>query len=118
MANAKKCDRCKKCFDPFDMDGYMCVFRNPMFKNSKNIREGTIGNLLINDHPDDYVDLCTHCAHKFWLFMKEGWDVSYKLEENEDIQNVFESYGSDSIKYYYGDKTSNEIGNEDKKEEE
>ncbi len=117
MSRAKKCDRCGGFFDPIHMTGDMCLIRNPVFKNSQNVIDGTVGEYFFHGNSADYIDLCPDCAKEFRMFM-QGWKVAYKLEENEDIQNVFESYGSDSIKYYYGDKNSNEIGTEDKKEEE
>lgn len=116
MSKAKKCDRCGGFFDPIHMTGDMCLIRNPVFKNSQNVIDGTVGEYFIHGNPADYIDLCPDCAKEFRMFMK-GWKVAYKLEENEDIQNLFERYGSDSIKYYYGDKISNEIGHEEKKEE-
>lgn len=68
MANAKKCDRCEKCFDPLHMSGMMCRFKNPFFQNSNDIREGVIGKFMLSD-PDAYVDLCPECAEMFEAFM-------------------------------------------------
>ena len=117
MSRAKKCDRCGGFFDPIHMTGDMCLIRNPVFKNSQNVIDGTVGEYFFQGNSADYIDLCPDCAKEFRMFMK-GWDVSHKLDEDEDIPNVFERYGSDAIKYYYGDKISNETGHEDKKEEE
>ena len=72
MANAKKCDRCEKCFDPYEIKGMICRFRNPMFQTANNIREGVIGKLMVNDTPDAYVDLCPECAEMFETFMCGG----------------------------------------------
>lgn len=105
MANAKKCDRCGVCFDPFNLKQAMCSFRNPMFKETQNIRDGTIGELLILAHPDDYVDLCPNCAHEFRLFMK-GWKIAYELSENENFEDALQKYFEDE--YYRTDGAPNE----------
>ena len=69
MANARKCDRCEKCFDPINMTGMSCRFRNPIFQTSNDIREGVVGKLMVNDTPDAWVDLCPECAEMFEAFM-------------------------------------------------
>ena len=91
MSRAKKCDRCGGFFDPFHMVGDMCLFRNPVFKNSRNVSEGTVGEYFIPGDPADYLDLCPDCAHKFRLFMK-GWDVSYKITKEDDLETAFKKY--------------------------
>lgn len=72
MANARKCDRCGKFYDPFHMEGMTCRFKNPMFQNSNDIAEGLIGKLMMNTSPDAYVDLCPGCAELFETFMCMG----------------------------------------------
>lgn len=69
MANARKCDRCGKFYDPFEMDGMLCRFQNPVFQNTHDIQEGMIGKLLMNASPDTHVDLCPECAELFEAFM-------------------------------------------------
>lgn len=74
MANARKCDLCKKCFDPLDQpEGVeMMRFRNPVFQTSESIRTGTVNKFLIPDEPDIWVDLCPDCTESFKLFMNGG----------------------------------------------
>lgn len=91
MSRAKKCDRCGGFFDPFHMIGDMCLFRNPVFKSSRNVSEGTVGEYFIPGDPADYLDLCPDCANKFRLFM-HGWDVSYKLEKDGDLEKALKNY--------------------------
>ena len=88
MANARKCDRCGVCFDPFEMEGMSCRFENPMFQNSHDIEEGVVGKLLINASPDNYIDLCPECAEMFEAFFS-GCDLpadseSYYLQKPPD----------------------------------
>lgn len=90
MANARKCDRCGKCFDPLHMDGMMCRFRNPVFQTSNDIREGVAGKMMLND-PDGFVDLCPECAEMFDAFMC-GCDLPKKAEDKKDEEN----FGSDT----------------------
>ena len=72
MANARKCDKCHRCFDPAMEIGQMAKFRNPIFQNAHEIQENVIGELLLNhSNPDAVCDLCPECAAMFKLFMKE-----------------------------------------------
>lgn len=76
MANARKCDRCKVCFDPLDVIGYMARFQNPMFSTGGHILNNKIGHYLINDTADTYIDLCPKCAKAFEIFMKNDEEDS------------------------------------------
>lgn len=69
MANARKCDRCGRFFDPFEFEGSCCKFRNPVFQTAKDIREGRIGTLMNSKSPDIFIDLCPDCAERFDRFM-------------------------------------------------
>jgi hypothetical protein len=76
MANAKKCDCCKKFFDPLhpdtgmlDYPDEMVRFRNPVFQSSESIKSGVVDRYLIVDSPDCWVDLCPICTAKFRRFM-------------------------------------------------
>lgn len=81
MANARKCDRCKRCFDPLDQ-GFcvMARFQNPCFQSSEDIHKHKVGHYLIEDSIDAYVDLCPDCSKDFEAFM-EGYPLS--LHEND-----------------------------------
>lgn len=84
MANARKCDRCGKCFDPLhNMEGMMCRFRNPVFQNSNDIREGVVGKSMLNE-PDAFVDLCPECAEMFDAFMHNDDGNNEKVEDKPD----------------------------------
>lgn len=73
MADAKKCDRCGKCFDPYHMDGDACQFRNPVFTNSESLKEMKRAGFLYEDAgPDTWVDLCPTCSGAFVIFMNGG----------------------------------------------
>lgn len=80
MANARKCDRCGKCFDPlrYGDKTMMARFQNPVFQNSEQIRNHDVGYYLIEDTADAYVDLCPDCTRDFEAFM-EGNPL--KMEE-------------------------------------
>ena len=72
MANARKCDRCGKCFDPlrFGDKTMMARFTNPIFQNSEQIKDHDVGYYLIEDTADAYVDLCPECTDDFEAFME------------------------------------------------
>ena len=71
MANARKCDRCGKCYDPFGQGTcQMTRFSNPIFQSSLDIRSNKVGFRLVEDKPDAFVDLCPDCTDDFILFMK------------------------------------------------
>lgn len=95
MANARKCDRCGKCFDPLHMAGMMCRFRNPVFQNSNDIREGVVGKMMLND-PDGFVDLCPECAEMFDAFMC-GCDLPKKAEDKKDEESSGADFDGDII---------------------
>ena len=86
MAIAKKCDRCGKCFDPFHMEGMMCRFRNPIFQNSNDIREGVIGKSMLNE-PDAFIDLCPECAEMFDNFMRND-EPDKSIDDDGDNKKV------------------------------
>jgi len=80
MSMAKKCDRCKLCFDPYNLEGRMGRFINPIFQTSDEIREQYRGQLLDEDlGVDGIIDLCPKCAVEFRKFMNH--------EENEPESN-------------------------------
>ena len=71
MANARKCDRCGKCFDPLSQGKtVMARFQNPVFQNSEQIKDHDVGYYLIEDTADAYVDLCPECTDDFEAFME------------------------------------------------
>ena len=94
MANARKCDRCEKCFDPINMAGMSCRFRNPIFQTSNDIREGVVGKLMVNDTPDVWVDLCPECAEMFEAFMCGAEPPEKPAPDNHSdtpLTDIFES---------------------------
>lgn len=93
MSRAKKCDRCGGFFDPIHMTGDMCLIRNPVFKNSQNVIDGTVGEYFFQGNSADYIDLCPDCAKEFRMFM-QGWKVTYKLEKDEDLEKAFTRFKS------------------------
>ena len=71
MANARKCDKCKRCFDPCNESRQMVRFRNPVFQRSNEIQENVIGELLLRDSNTDAIcDLCPECTAMFKMFMR------------------------------------------------
>ena len=86
MSLAKKCDRCSKCFDPFNMEGRMARFFNPAFQTSNEIRERYRGRLLIEElGVDGIVDLCPECAKAFMTFMNQNPEE--KNLDSSDLSN-------------------------------
>lgn len=85
MSLAKKCNRCHVCFDPYNIQGRMARFVNPIFQTSDDIREQYRGKLLDEDvGVDGIIDLCPACAVAFREFMncKENPD---NLPSNQDL---------------------------------
>lgn len=73
MSLAKKCDRCGVCFDPFNVEGRIGRFFNPIFQTSNDIREQVRGQLLDETlGVDGIVDLCPNCASAFRAFMNRN----------------------------------------------
>lgn len=78
MSNAKKCDRCGKCFDPLEEKGDMIRFKSPIVVTYKTIKEHSIKSRLLPDVlPDEYADLCSSCSMEFKIFFgMEGCEGS------------------------------------------
>jgi len=90
---ARKCDRCGVCFDPFEEDGVMAEFKNPIFRTRDDIRDHKIGMKLMPDEQTDaYVDLCPECTKKFIDFMD-----CEKNEDYEDEKTKIKSAGADIL---------------------
>ena len=69
MAIARKCDRCRQCFDPLEQKGTMIRFRNPVVQTSSDVREIVAGKMYPTRSVDDYIDLCPSCGVEFKVFM-------------------------------------------------
>ena len=84
MSIARKCNKCKSYFDPFDMEGQTCTFINPTFRTSSDIQEHYRGELLdACEGIDGIIDLCPKCAVKFKAFMNN---------EEDDRENVMPDF--------------------------
>ena len=103
MANAKKCNRCERCFDPLKMEGMMCRFSNPIFQSSDDIRANRVGARLINDSPDAYVDLCPECAEMHEAFMCHG-DIPIYIPGQDTDGDQYEVFKNCVIRYTSGEK--------------
>lgn len=69
MSNAKKCDRCGKCFDPLEEKGDMIRFKSPVVVTSGTVAVHNIKRMLLPDVlPDEYADLCSSCSSEFKMF--------------------------------------------------
>lgn len=79
MANAKKCDRCGKCFDLMDIPSMVAHFSNPVLQMPNDVKRGVITRYL-KDQSLDRLDLCPECTGEFTLFM-EGCPLS--LHKND-----------------------------------
>ena len=93
MGAARKCDRCKVCFDPMEQERgiEMTRFRNPLFQTLESIEDGAVSRFLIEDAPDYWVDLCPACTKLFCQFMANNninnKGVTTKDEKNSDYNN-------------------------------
>lgn len=79
MANAKKCDRCGKCYDPMDIPSMITHFSNPVLQTPNDVKRGIITRYL-KDKSLNTLDLCPECTGEFTLFM-EGCPLS--VHEND-----------------------------------
>lgn len=86
MAIARKCDRCKTCYDPANLgSGHeMARFQNPTFQSSEDYRLCRVTERLIEGEPDAWVDLCPTCALAFNFFMK-GFDICSTETFEEEV---------------------------------
>ena len=102
MANAKKCDRCGKCYDPASIEdnpAMVVSFSNPIFQTAEAYKNHSFTKTF-DDNYGDNVDLCPECTGEFTLFMdgcplkiskndfdkpdiKENWNDT-KVTEEED----------------------------------
>lgn len=94
MANARKCDRCGKCFDPFSQKfRQMTHFKNPVFETERDIIDHKVGCYLVEDSPDALIDLCPDCTESFILFMK-----NYPLAVDKGYFDKADMDGDEEIK--------------------
>ena len=66
MADAKKCDRCGKLFEPYlKLDG----FKNPKEFAKLNVMHINIDKQRVNPDENVFIDLCNECHESFskWL---------------------------------------------------
>ena len=66
MADAKKCDRCGKLFEPYlKLDGY----KNPQEFAKLNVMHINMDKQRVNPNENVFVDLCNECHNSFsnWL---------------------------------------------------
>ena len=107
MANARKCNRCKKCFDPLDIgEQYSCRFENPVFQNADDLKNSVVGFRLVPGNGDIFIDLCPDCAEKFLDFMAgrgfEGNDpyLEQAMDELRSQAEFWEKCNDTSVKKY------------------
>lgn len=90
MSLARKCNRCKSFFDPFDSPGRMARFENPIFQTSHEIREQVRGELLDKSAgPDGIIDLCPRCSVLFRDFMNPPTSVKEAAERFNAALEMF-----------------------------
>lgn len=78
MADAKKCDRCKKLYDPYSIDKRnIARFRNPAFFDENGTKNNKVSFYLISGGADATIDLCPECTEDFELFM-EGYELGVR----------------------------------------
>ena len=103
MANARKCNRCERCFDPLKVEGMMGRFVNPIFQTSEDIRNNKVGARLIDAEPDAYIDLCPECAGMFEAFMCHG-DIPTYIPGQDTDGDRYEVFKNCVIRYTSGEK--------------
>ena len=91
MSIARKCNKCKSYFDPFEMEGQTCTFINPTFRTSSDIQEHYRGELLdACEGINGIIDRCPKCAMKFKAFMNNKEDdrindiLDFNLKDSHD----------------------------------
>ena len=94
MANAKKCDRCGKCYDPASIEdnpAMVVSFSNPIFQTAEDYKNRRFTRTFSGDDDDfgNNVDLCPECTGEFTLFM-DGCPL--KISKNDfDKPDIKES---------------------------
>lgn len=68
MSKAIKCDRCKKCFDPYESRCDFTTIRELIFQDGKNFSNDEVG------YRDEEINFCPNCTMQF-----SGW-MARKLE--------------------------------------
>ena len=67
MSTAMKCDRCRKCFDPYAIkeSGYFMTITELFMQT---------GDQYVNRevlYRDEGINLCEECTDEFWIFWNE-----------------------------------------------
>lgn len=94
MANAKKCDRCGKCYDPASIEdnpNVVVSFSIPIFQTAEDYKNHRFTRSFGGDDDNwgDNVDLCPECTDEFTLFMDGN---PLKISENDfDKPDIKES---------------------------
>ena len=91
MANAKKCDRCGKCYDPASIEDnptMVASFSNLIFQTAEAYKHHSFTSIF-DDNNGNNIDLCPECAGEFTLFM-DGCPL--KISKNDfDKPDIKES---------------------------
>ena len=86
MANAKKCDRCGKLFEPYlKLDGY----KNPQEFVKLNVMHINMDKQRLNLNKNVCIDLCNECHESFSRWLAKPRIVKHECEYfgNLDKQN-------------------------------
>ena len=81
MSKAFKCDRCKKCFDPFDTNepGYFSTIREWVTQSSEQFGDSCIG------YRDEEIHLCKDCSLLFTIFMSGIANIAGPVMEKDGV---------------------------------
>ena len=79
MSKAIKCDRCKRCFDPYKEPGDFARIENYVLRNASQYYNNECS------YHDDEIDFCPDCANAFAIFMKG--ERSLAVAERNRLQN-------------------------------
>lgn len=88
MSKALKCDRCKKCFDPYMVQGeeYFTSIRDLFCQDGRAFSNNEVS------YRDEELHLCPDCSRIFSAFMADGpadvvpVEKEKKKDENEQIE--------------------------------
>lgn len=82
MSIARKCNKCKKFFDPLSENEPMASFINPVFRTSMDIAENYHGKYLCEEAgPEGVIDLCPDCSKQFRRFMDNKMIINIGAQE-------------------------------------
>lgn len=96
MSIAMKCDRCKKCFDPMDIENpeYFATIEQIFYQDGEEWNDRKIG------YNEKNINMCPGCTAAFVKFWEEGEREEAKPDEGTETADISVDDGLDRVGNY------------------